>query len=221
MTQVEKPWVALAFGRVVVELPYVRGRGPPAPDPRRAVGEKAVVAHSSGHQLGIDVIGRRPPEIEIVELGPVIRRRSHFVQPVLVRAAPVRALEELVLVRPGHPVVTVDVIVQQVFRHGLVQPVEVHAAGDGSELDEVPLERAQHIGRLVGRAMVPDDDVVALLAQVTDGLLHEVPVVVTKEHAEQAGHGRRAPAPVAARAVPPRPASLGCLGHLRSQAIFR
>ena len=153
-----------------------------------------------------------PPKIEIVELDPVIRRGSHVFEPVPVRARPVRALQELVLVWPGDPVVVGHVVFQQVSRHRLVELVEIDATGDVLQFDELRPETSQDVRRLVRRTVVPDDEVVALFTQVPHRVFHEVPVVVAKQHAQQPQP--RLVAPAAPWEEPARN-----FGHLRSKDI--
>ena len=159
------------------------------------------------------VVRLGPPKIEIVELDPVIRRGGDVRQPIAIRAAAVRPLQELVLVRPRDPVVVGHVGFQQVSGHCLVEPVEIDAAGDGLQLDQLGLEAAQDIGGLIGGTVVPHDQVMALVTQVAHCVFYEVAVVVTKQHTQQPQTRLVLPAP-APWEQPGRH-----FGHLRSKVI--
>jgi hypothetical protein len=114
MAEVEATRRRGAFGRVVIEAPDVGDPSAPGADPRWAVGPQGVVADPAGRLLDGEVVLIGPPEVEVIELDPVETRIVDLGEIFVVRAISCGALQELVLIGPGDPVVVIDIILDQV-----------------------------------------------------------------------------------------------------------
>ena len=196
-----------AIERVVVEAADVRHRGPPRADPRRAIRPQRVVADPARRLADRGVVLVGAPEVEVAELDPVdaglvgldagTRSRSD-------RARDPRGT------RPGRARRSSRSRRRSSRSGGATSPGRARRSrtsrGTWRTSRQVGAEALEDRRRLVGRAVVPGDQVVVLLEQVGDRLLEQVAVVVTEENPEAPGRSSTRQLAIAGSSRPPRAA---------------